>query len=220
VPTQIYKLKDGTIVSGNTTIIGSNLGWKTGGLTYWACAQGQKYPNLPTHEALNLARDAAADAGTVCHMMIECSIKDKKFETKDIKREILSLAETGFLNYLEWKEMVHLEPFTMEAAEVSEKYGYGTTIDILARVNKKRSIVEIKTSNDVYEDMLIQVAAQKQVWDENHPDQKIEALHLLKLNKESASFSHHYWNALPEAFEAFLHLLELHKLHKILKRKK
>jgi hypothetical protein len=42
--------------------------------------------------------------------------------------------------------------------------------------------------------------------------------HLLCLGKESASFAHHHWDALPEAMEAFLHLLALHELEPEIKK--
>jgi hypothetical protein len=106
----------------------------------------------------------------------------------------------------------------MEVAVVSEALQAGTTIDVIGFVADKFSIVECKTSNSVYEDFLIQVAMQKAAWDEMHPEQPIEALHLLKLGKEEATFAHHYWHALPDGIEAFRHLRALHDLKKKLKK--
>src|SRR3990167_1013479 len=107
MPTQVYKLKDGTVVPGNTTVINSNLGWSKGGLMYWAWREGKEGRDFKQ------TRDAAADAGTICHAMIEADIKGRVFDSSKLDKELVSLAETGFLNYLEWKKMVSLEPETM-----------------------------------------------------------------------------------------------------------
>ena len=116
--------------------------------------------------------------------------------------------------------MYGLKLIDMEIPLISEAYQFGTTIDILAEVAGKRSIVECKTSNDIYEDMLIQMAAQREAWNETHPEEKIEALHLLKVNKEVGAFSHHYWDALDVGWQAFICLRELHDLHRELKKLK
>lgn len=212
MPTQDYRNAKGEKIPGNTTIISSNLGWSKGGLMYWAWAQGKEGKDF------RQIREAAADAGTLAHEMIETWIKGIKFDKDKYPKELVDIAETGFLNYLEWAEQVHFEPITMEVPLISEAYQYGTTIDVLAKVAGKLSIVECKTSNDIYEDFLIQMAAQRVAWDENHPDQKIEAMHILRVNKEHASFTHSYYDQLPGAFEAFLDLRDLHDRKKQLKK--
>jgi hypothetical protein len=106
----------------------------------------------------------------------------------------------------------------MEVPCVSEVLQAGTTIDIIGLVADKRSIVECKTSNAVYEDFLIQVAMQAAAWNETHPAELIEGLHLLKIGKEEATFTHHYWHVLPDGLEAFKHLRALHDLKKKLKK--
>jgi hypothetical protein len=212
MPTQQYVNSKGERIPGNTTIIGSNLGWNKQALIYWGWSQGKAGLDF------RQTRDAAADAGTLAHAMIESWIKGQPFDKEKYAKELIDIAETGFLNYLEWADQVHFEPITMEVPLISEKYQFGTTIDILAKVSGKLSIVECKTSNDIYEDFLIQMSAQRVAWDENHPDELIQALHLLRVNKEHASFTHSYYDALPGAFEAFLDLRDLHDRKKQLKK--
>lgn len=216
MPTQDYRNEKDEKIPGNTTVIGSNLGWSKGALMYWAWKEGKEGRDF------RQTRDTAADAGTLCHAMIEADIKGKPLPPPAVAYPpgVVAKAETGFLNFLEWKKMYGLKLITMEVPLVSEKYQFGTTIDILAEVAGKRSIVECKTSNDVYEDMLIQMAAQREAWDENHPTEKIQSLHLLKVNKEVAAFSHHFWDNLDVGWQAFVALRELHDLHKTLKKLK
>jgi len=213
MPTQDYHNAEGKRIPGNTTVISSNLGWSKGGLMYWAWMQGKEGKDFRE------SRDAAADAGTLAHAMVEADIKGKPLPRVE-NPEIMSKAETAYLNFLQWKKMVNFALITMEVPCISEQLQFGTTIDILANVGElggRRSIVEVKTSNAVYEDMLIQMAAQKCAWDECHPDEPIEEFHLLKLGKEEATFSHHYWHALPLGLEAFKYLRGLHDLKKKLK---
>jgi|SRR5689334_2414676 len=212
MPTQEYHNQAGKRIPGNTTVISTNLGWSKPGLMYWAWQQGKDGKDFRE------SRDAAADAGTLAHAMIEADIKGRPLPRVE-NPDIMSKAEAAYLNFLEWKGMVKFELLTMEVPCVSEGLQFGTTIDVLALVgeNKRRSVVEVKTSNAVYEDMLIQMAAQKCAWDECHPSEPIEEFHLLKLGKEEATFSHHYFHALPLGLEAFKHLRELHDMKKKLK---
>lgn len=236
MPTADYRNAKGERIPGNTTVISSNLGWSKNGLMYWAWQQGRDGKDF------RQTRDSAADAGTLCHAMIEHDIKNlppinmgeyaesllakaaKNFvnplgaDPAKTVEDLISKAETGFLNYLEWKQGVRLVLKTMEVPLISERHQYGTTVDVVADANGKTCFVECKTSNDIYTDYLIQVAAQKAAWDENYPDDPIRGMHILKVHKENASFAHYYFGELPGCFDAFLCLRKLHDFKKSLER--
>lgn len=215
MPTTEYKNAKGERLSGVTTIIGSNLGWSKGALMYWAWDQGRNGKNFREES------EKAADAGTICHAMIEADIKDRVFDPSRYDKALVDKAETGFLNFLEWKKMVNLRTFATEVHLVSEKHQYGATPDCIGVVIDKLALVDWKTSNGVYEDHLIQLAAYKVVWEEVHPDQPLTGgFHLLRVAKESGSFHHHHWDSLLEPWQAFLNLLELHKLKGKIKKLK
>jgi hypothetical protein len=109
---------------------------------------------------------------------------------------------------------VTLVPLFTEVSLASDQHRYRGTIDYVGFVNGQLSIVDWKTSDRVYPEMLLQLAAYGNLWDENHPDELLTGgFHLLCVSKETASFSHHHFDALPGAMEAFLHLLALHELH-------
>ena len=212
MPTADYRNAENIRIPGNTTVINGNCGWGKQGLIYWAWQQGKDGKDFRE------TRDEAGDAGTLAHAMIEADVKGRTLP-KIENPEIMSKAETAYLNFLHWKKMVNFRLITMEVPCISEQLQFGTTIDILALVGElgRRSIVEVKTGNSIYEDFLAQLAAQKCAWDECHPDEPIEEFHLLKLGKEEATFSHHYWHALPLGLEAFKHFRALHDLKKQLK---
>jgi len=212
MPANIYKNKDGQRVPGVTTVIGSNLGWSKGGLMHWAWQQGIDGLDYKA------TRDTAADTGTIAHAMVENEVKGIKFDWPSLGQsmggnpEQIKQAENAFSAFVEWKELVKFELIQSEHLLVSEKYQFGGQIDI-AGIQSKRSIIDIKTSNAVYEDHKIQIAAYGKLWEENYPDQPIEAYYILQLGKDG-SFAYHYYPELDNAFRAFVLLRELHDLKK------
>ena len=64
-----YKLKDGTKVSGVTTIL-KNCGWSADALIGWAYNQGRD-----GKDRFETSKDAA-DIGTLVHERIECYLKN------------------------------------------------------------------------------------------------------------------------------------------------
>jgi hypothetical protein len=77
-----------------------------------------------------------------------------------------------------------------------------------------------KTSNGVYQDYIIQIAAYRNLWEENYPDKPITGgFHLLRFSKEHADFTHHYWNDVDEGWEQFKLFRKAYDLDKILKKR-
>lgn len=213
MPTIPYKNAAGQRVSGVTTIISGNLGWNKQALMYWAWNEGVEGRDF------RQSRDKAADAGTIGHYLIDCHIHGIEPDTKSFDPELLDKAETCLLNFLEWADMFQFQAIETEVHLVSEKYQYGATPDCIATVLGKRALLDWKTGNGVYADHLIQLAAYKVAWTEVNPTRPLDGgYHLLRIGKEDASFHHHHWAALPEAWTAFEHLLELNKLKKKLEK--
>lgn len=212
MPTQPYKLKDGTRVPGVTTII-SNLGWNKQALMYWANQEGLAGRN---HRDTS---QRAADAGTIGHYLIECDIKGELADTSQYPQELVDLAETSYINFLTWKDSVQFRPVNSEVSLVSEKYGYGGTIDCIAIINDQLALFDWKTGNGVYDDHKIQLAAYKSLWEENYPDKPIVGgIYCLRIDKETAAWDMKYRQAFPNAWKVFLNLLEIYKLKKIVEK--
>jgi len=209
-----YKLKNGTKVSGVTTILNGNIGWNKQQLMYWSWNLGMQQIDYKK------ASEKEITAGTVAHIMIE---KDLKGETMpkppvpDVSQDIIDKAETAFLSWLEWKDRMKFRLEKSELSLVSEEFGFGGTIDFIPEIDGKLSIFDFKTGSGIYEDHLLQVSAYSKLASENGIDTP-GGIHILNLGKEDASFKHFYWQSLPEAWEAFLAALKLHNLHKILKK--
>jgi len=229
--TQDYRNKLGEKVPGNTTIIGSNLGWKTGGLVHWAWDLGMKGQDY------RKVRDEAAGIGTLVHSRIEAHIHgrpqpdevwfwDGIKDDKEAASKAYDAVENTMLAFFEWQDTAKLEITSSEVPLICECHQYGTTIDHPALVKGRRRIIEIKTSNAVYGDMWIQMAAQGHVWNCNHIGtdvglavdvEWVTGYDLLHIDKNTGGFNHLYRPSLPDAWEAFLHLRALHGLKKGIK---
>lgn len=213
MPTIAYKNAKGEKLSGVTTVIGSNLGWSTRALMYWAWDLGMKQKDY------RKTSEEAATAGTIAHAMIESDLKGKKFDDSlYADTELYSKAETAYINFLEWKERNQVQPIAIEPHLVSEIHQYGATPDYIGYINGKASLLDWKTGG-VYEDHLIQLAAYKVAWEEVHPDMPLDGgFNLIRFSKEDAAFDHKFRQSLPEAWEVFKCLLTIHNYHKVLKK--
>ncbi len=204
MPTIPYVNLKGEKLSGVTTIIGSNLGWSKGALMYWSWDMGKQGKDFRQE------RDIAGNAGTIAHALIEADLKKKEIDTSKYPKELLDKAETAYLNFLEWKERNHVKPIAIEPHLISEKYQFGATPDYIGLINDRPSLLDWK-SGGVYEDHLIQVAAYKVAWEENHFDYLLDGgFNLIRFSKEEAAFDHKFRQSLPEAWEVFLNVLNIH----------
>jgi hypothetical protein len=207
---------DGKRIPSVTTIT-SNV--KVGGiepLLSWANRMGQEGKHH--REEAN----KAADAGTCAHDMIEAYVKGYEFDPEPYTYEALDTAKPCFDAFKEWANQTQLELIESEVSLISERYGYGGTFDALA-VNGRLILGDWKTASGVYPDNLLQLAAYKQLWEENYPDRPIEGgLYILRISKQRepedpVSFAHHWWSNLDQAWECFEHMLEVHRLAKRVK---
>ena len=211
-----YKLADGTKVPGVTTIISRFK--ESGALIHWAWSIGIK------GEDYRKVRDTAAGIGTVVHDMIENWLRGPPVAVPQsylvLDPESASKADQSFKNFVSWWESSVSLVIGQEQSLVSEYLKYGGTIDVVAMVNQKRTILDWKTSNAVYTEHLIQLAAYRRLWNENFPDTPINGgVHLLRFAKEHGDFTHHYFADVTDAERAFVLMRELYNLDKSLKKR-
>jgi hypothetical protein len=208
-----YKNAAGKRVCGTTTIIGRFK--ESGGLIHWAWDLGMQGINYRD------VRDKAADSGTLAHDMIEAHLRGEEFTPDGAVDETTFVnARKGFDAFMEWSEQTKLEVVDTEMVLVSEEYQYGGTPDAIGYCAGKLALLDWKTSNRIYQDYLIQIAAYRQLWHENHPEDQLETFHLLRFGKEYGEFSHHSFPValVDKAWHAFVLMREMYDLDKDLKR--
>jgi hypothetical protein len=216
-PTFGYKNKAGMRVPGTTTIIGRFK--DSGGLMFWAFEQGKAAERGEINKLYD-RRDEAAEAGTLAHEMVEASIRHQPApDTSKYSPEVVKQAVQGFKNYCRWKDTTKMDIVEQETPLVSEEYQFGGTPDAIM-VKGELALGDWKTSNGVYPDYLIQLAAYKQLWEENHPDRPITGgFHLCRFSKEHADFAHHFWSELDDAWEQFKLFRVAYDIDKKLKKR-
>ena len=212
-PTTGYKNAAGEKIPGTTTIIGRFK--ESGGLLQWAFKQGQSGAAHLYDE-----RDKAALAGNIAHDMIECDILKHERPAFVCDAELLTKAENAFAQFKEWQEQTKIEIVATERSFVSERHQFGGTIDAIGRDMKGRIVLlDWKTSNAVYQDYLIQLAAYALLLEECEPALTPTAFHLIRVAKESADFAHHFFGELEDAKKAFLLMRDLYDIDKRLKKR-
>jgi hypothetical protein len=133
------------------------------------------------------------------------------------KEQILS----AFNAFIEWFEMNKFEVIEQEVQLVSEQHNFGGTPDAIAKDGKGRLVLlDWKTSDGVYSDYLIQLAAYRILWNENHPDNQLTGgSHLCRFSKQGGDFAHYYYPDLSDAERAFILMRELYDIDKTLKKR-
>ncbi len=123
----------------------------------------------------------------------------------EISDETFNQAKQGFENYLHWAENNKMIIVKQEFEYVSEKYAFGGCPDAVGHdAQGKLCLVDWKTSNGVYADYIIQLAAYRHLWEVNNPNDIITGgFHLCRFSKEHADFTHHYWSELDAAWDQF-----------------
>lgn len=211
-----YRNKAGEKVPSVTTI--TSRFKDSGGLLWWAFEQG-KAAERGEIESLYDKRDEAASAGTLAHSLVEAYLKgDTLPDIPDDK--IGDQARQGFKNFIRWFSNNNFEVAYTEIELVSEKYQYGGCNDLILKTDIGLAMADIKTSNGIYVDYLMQVAAYDHLWNENFPDKPLTGgFHLCRFSKEEADFAHHFWAYLSDAWEMFKLLREAYDLDKKLKKR-
>ena len=216
-----YKNDAGKRIVGVTTVIGRFK--DSGALLWWAYGQGQAAERGEINSLYD-KRDQAADIGTAAHEMTECFLKGedptpRRNELLDGEQDRLK-AQQAFDMFLEWWDQTNLKVYKQEIPLVSEKYGFGGTPDWILETPKGLAIGDIKTSKGIYVDYLIQVAAYKQLWEENYPDEPIRGgFHICRFSKDFPDFDHKYCAELDSAWEQFKLFRRAYEIDKELKKR-
>jgi hypothetical protein len=219
VPTADYgKAASGEKRPSVTGVIGGNLGWNKQALMWWSNQEGLAGRNH---------RDSsgkAADIGTLAHAMVQAkefhgSDPFSVLEGQDVSKA--AQAATAYGGYEMWKEQTRLVIVATEVQLIHPTLDYGGTLDAMALILGKLSLVDWKSSNGTYADHLIQLAAYGDAWEAVTGWEITGGYHLCRFSKEAGNFTHHWWPReaiMGEPWRAFTRLLELHALRKPLEK--
>lgn len=186
---------------GVTTICG--IKDKSIGLMSWAqnitadfllskIEKGEKISSDDVLEAViqnEVQRDAAADIGSQIHGWVEAYIKFKLGEPGYPEMPAIPdfpEAVTGVNGFLDWEKSHDVKFLSSERVVFSKEHDYIGTLDIEAMVDGRRCLVDLKSSNGLYNTVRTQTAAYvvADVEESNKPYDGRWAIRLSKFTEE------------------------------------
>lgn len=217
MPTIAYRNSKGEKVKGTTTIIGDNCAWGARALQWWYWSKG--YEQI---EYKDIFKHTGAEIGTVGHALItDYYLKGIPIPEHwpELSDEDYEKAKQAMRSFIKWAENYRFKPYATEINMVSEEYQYGLTPDIIGEFPDGLGLVDLKTGNGIYDSHIIQMGAYFKGWHEKHPNEPLtQGIHVLRIGKENANFTHHWWAEFPpEVWEAFTLLKRLDEIHPIIK---
>src|SRR5271154_5713115 len=132
-----------------------------------AHASGLPYPVKFTNEIVNAKRNAAGEIGEILHVLVDAYIQKKDYSVSHFPLEAVTKAQKLFPRFQQWWDKRGLTTIATECSMVSEEYRYGGTVDFVGSDHNVYLIMDWKTSGDFYVEMLLQVAAYRQLILEN-----------------------------------------------------
>src|SRR5688572_17778156 len=153
-----YHTADGARIPSVSTILARFK--ESGGLMQWAFQQGRDGKAHLYEEA-----SKAADIGTCAHHMVELRMQGRP-DTELTEYLNVTLPDpmmqgkalSAFGAYEAWAKNFDVRVVAQEVQLVSEQHRFGGTPDFIGVVGNELALFDIKTSNSVYADYLVQVA--------------------------------------------------------------
>lgn len=199
-----YKNIKGERIPGVTTILGI---LNKPALIGWAWGLGMQGIDYKTF------RDDKADIGTLAHLLALSHEKAEKPDTDYFTQAQIDLAETCFLKYLEWRDRHKVESIFLERQSVSEKYQYGGTLDHYCLLDGVPTLLDYKTGKAIYSEAFYQLAAYKNLLEEE--GSRVDQCIILRLGRnEEEGFETKTMTDLTNQFEIFLSCLKIYNLSK------
>ena len=153
---------DGKRIPSVTTITGCMDFGKSNGLMRWASGLG-----LQGIDACGY-RDETAEIGTLAHSIVEWHLTGQTPDFTDVPQERQNAALDSARSFFAWLEQHEVETLESETELVSREFRYGGRIDLYARIDGVKTLLDVKTGKRIYWEALVQVAGgYKRLLEEN-----------------------------------------------------
>lgn len=201
-----YKTEDGHIVPGVTTVLGI---LNKPALVKWANNLGLQGIDSSKYV------DKMATIGTIAHYLINCQFSGEIPDLEDYAPKEIKTARNCLMSFYDWKKSHDIVTFFSEKSLVNEKFLYGGTIDLYCKIDGKINLVDFKSSNKIYPEMIIQLAAYRNLLEEN--GFLVEECRILRIGRDESEGWEELKIANTETYlEVFKHTLEIYRLKKII----
>lgn len=198
-----YELADGTRVPGVTTVLGV---LAKPALVPWANNLGLAGIKVKDYV------DALAGIGTIAHEMILCHHENRKFEADGRPADMIDKAENCLLSYFAWEKGHVIEPILCEAQLVSQQYRFGGTLDMFAKVDGIKTLLDYKTGKAIYREYFYQCAAYRELLREVKGEM-VDQIRILQVGRdETEGFGEASQASTEREWDIFQHCLALYNL--------
>jgi len=139
-------------------------------------------------EDADTIRDEAGRRGSIVHSLTERYDAGEEVNLLDNGGNInFKMSEwTMFERYVEYRQQVQQEIMFSEINFISEQLGYAGTIDRIVNINGKTYLIDIKTSNSIYDYFWLQLAAYNElIKDAYQAENVIDHVAVLWLNAKT-----------------------------------
>ncbi len=168
----------------------------------------EKVCRAAKHHYKTVAKEAA-DIGTETHKAVETWLKDGGREIPLSSLE----AASSFLAFKNWwheqdGRVLHVEE------EIYSEYGYAGCLDLIVYLDGVKTLVDLKTSKNIYEDMGYQLAAYREAWNEINPDKEpVKAEGIIRVDKPTGQWEYRdFTEEHDRNFQVFLNYLSIFQL--------
>ncbi|UCC95925.1 MAG: hypothetical protein JSW40_04035 [Candidatus Omnitrophota bacterium] len=149
------------------------------------------------------AKKEAMDIGTAIHEWIEQYIKGKKPALPEEER-----TRNGVLAFMGWVKEHKVKFLESEKIVYSRRYDYPGILDAIADIEKKRYVIDFKSSRGIYNEMRYQLAAYQLAYEEEM-GKCIDGRIIVKLGKEDGDFEAREIDGYQQDKRAFLAALTI-----------
>lgn len=161
--------------------------------------------------------DRAADIGSLAHLYIENVIKYRLgINLIPPVSPVNEEAKNCIAAFTAWVSANQVKWIASEAKIYSRTFFYAGTLDIDAEINGERCIVDIKTSNGIWPEYLLQTAAYQQAREEELGVQ-YDARWILRIPKDGGVIEAKRYSNFERDFSAFASALVLQRNMTIIK---
>jgi len=194
------------------------MGWVAKLIGEYLRQEKAKGNNILTDELIDTAlreyrrvQKEARDVGKEIHKWISDWILGKKPPMPEDLQIV-----NGITAFLKFQKENGLKWVDSERPVYSKKWNYAGFLDAIAQKGKDRILIDFKSSNGIYPEMIFQVMGYKIAWEEEM-QKKIHKAMILRFGKETGEFETRELKIEKEDEKAFLGLLEAAKKLKQLK---
>ena len=110
------------------------------------------YASLPNYKAGQAITQKSAEEGTLLHETVEAILRKEPI----VIPETVKPAVSAFMDFYGQNELI---AHKIEERVISKKHHYAGTMDVLAELNGKLGVLDIKTSMAIYRDYNVQTSA-------------------------------------------------------------